>query len=202
MTDNGTLPTPLDDVTWPLSTERLSLRRVRMTDESAMWTYRQLEEVSRWTSWRPADQADWRANLQTRLRDILVIELDGQIIGDLMVRVEDAWAQREVADHANSMQAELGWSVNPSMGGQGFATEAVREALRLCFEDLQLHRVVANAFAANEPSLRLAERVGMRRELHGVRDSLHRDLGWIDGIGYALLADEWKHQQETIRRSQ
>ena len=197
MTHNGTESSPLDRVTWPLSTERLTLRRVSMTDESAMWTYRQLEEVSQWGSWRPADQADWRTILQSRLRDILVIELDGEIIGDLMVRVEDAWGQREVADGARSMQAELGWTVNPSMGGQGFATEAVREALRLCFEDLHLYRVVAEAFAANEPSRRLAERVGMRCELHGVRDSLHRDLGWIDGIGFALLADEWKHQRES-----
>ncbi|WP_241979871.1 GNAT family N-acetyltransferase [Cryobacterium sp. TMT4-31] len=81
------------------------------------------------------------------------------------------------------------------MGGQRFATEAVREALRLCFEDRQLGQVVAEAFAANEPCRRLAEHIGMRQELHGVRDSLHRDLGWIDGIGYALLADEWKHQR-------
>jgi RimJ/RimL family protein N-acetyltransferase len=196
MTHNGTESTPLAHVSWPLVTERLSLRRVSMTDESAMWTYRQLEEVSQWGSWRPADQADWRSILQRRLRDVLVIELDGQIIGDLMVKVEDAWGQREVADGARNMQAELGWAVNPSMGGQGFATEAVREALRLCFEDLQLHRVVAEAFAANEPSRRLAERIGLRQELHGVRDSLHRDLGWIDGIGYALLADEWKHQRD------
>lgn len=197
MAHNDTPSTPLDHVTWPLSTERLTLRRVDMADESAMWTYRQLEEVSQWGSWQPADQADWRTLLQRRLRDVLVIELDGQIIGDLMVKVEDAWGQREVAEGTRNMQAELGWTLNPSMGGQGFATEAVREVLRLCFEDLQLHRVVAEAFAANEPSRRLAERIGMRHELHGVRDSLHRDLGWIDGIGYALLADEWKYQRET-----
>jgi RimJ/RimL family protein N-acetyltransferase len=114
-----------------------------------------------------------------------------------MVRVEDAWGQREIADGARGMQAELGWALNPSMGGQGFATEAVREAVRLCFEDLKLHRIVAEMFAANVPSRRLAERVRMRQELHGVRDSLHRDLGWLDGIGYALLADEWKHDRET-----
>jgi hypothetical protein len=35
------------------------------------------------------------------------------------------------------------------------------------------------------------ERVGMRRELYTVRDSLHRSEGWVDGMGYALLAEEW-----------
>ncbi|MBF4561221.1 GNAT family N-acetyltransferase [Agreia pratensis] len=193
MTDvDLTPPAPLDTVNWPLSTERLTLRRVSMADESSMWTYRGLEEVSRWGLWHAADQADWRSLLKERLRDALVIELNGHVIGDLMVQVSDAWGQREVAAAARNMQAELGWSLNPEYGGQGFATEAVREALRICFEDLNLHRVVAEAFAANESSCRLAERVGMRRELYGVRDSLHRDLGWIDGVGYALLADEWK----------
>jgi len=36
------------------------------------------------------------------------------------------------------------------------------------------------------------ERIGMRREAHNVRDSLHRDHGWLDGFGYALLAEEWR----------
>ena len=31
----------------------------------------------------------------------------------------------------------------------------------------------------------------MRREQHGVRDSWHADLGWIDGFTYAILAEEW-----------
>lgn len=191
-TEGDTPPAPLDTVSWPLTTERLSLRRVTMADEDSMWEYRRLEDVSRWGSWHAVDQADWHALLQARLRDVVVIEFEGRIIGDLMIRIEDGWSQREVAAGARNMQAELGWTLNPGSVGRGFATEAVGEALRLCFEDLHLHRVVANAFAANESSRRLAERVGMRRELHGVRDSLHRDLGWIDGIGYALLADEWR----------
>jgi RimJ/RimL family protein N-acetyltransferase len=36
------------------------------------------------------------------------------------------------------------------------------------------------------------ERVGMRREQHTVRDALHRSGEWMDGYGYALLADEWR----------
>jgi RimJ/RimL family protein N-acetyltransferase len=90
-----------------------------------------------------------------------------------MVKVEDAWA------------------LAPAATGRGFATEAVREALRTCFSDLGLRRVTANAFAGNEASCRLAERVGMRRESYCVGESLHRDLGWVDSVGYALLASEW-----------
>ncbi len=90
------------------------------------------------------------------------------------------------------MQAELGWVLDPEHTGHGYATEAVRGLLRLCFDDLGLRRVTAVCFADNEASWRLMERVGMRRELHTVRDSLHRSGEWLDGLGYALLADEWR----------
>ncbi|MFC5043956.1 hypothetical protein [Ornithinimicrobium kibberense] len=35
------------------------------------------------------------------------------------------------------------------------------------------------------------EKVGLRQEGHFVRESLHRDGTWRDGVTYALLADEW-----------
>lgn len=51
--------------------------------------------------------------------------------------------------------------------------------------------MTAHCFADNAASWHLMERVGMRRELRTVRDSLHRSGAWLDGMGYALLADEW-----------
>lgn len=69
--------------------------------------------------------------------------------------------------------------------------------IRICFEDLGLRRVAAECFAANEPSWRLMERLGMRREIHAVKESLHRAHGWVDGLGYALLAEEWRAASAT-----
>jgi RimJ/RimL family protein N-acetyltransferase len=108
-----------------------------------------------------------------------------------MLRVEDAWAQAEVADQARGVQAELGWVLHPDHAGNGYATEAVRGLIRLCFEDLGLRRVTANCFADNVASWRIMERLGMRRETYTVRESLHRTGDWLDGMGYALLAEEW-----------
>jgi len=36
------------------------------------------------------------------------------------------------------------------------------------------------------------EKIGMRRELASKEEALHRTRGWLDGYGYALLADEWR----------
>lgn len=185
---------PLAGLTWPVRTERLEIRPATADDAEATWRYRRLEAVSRWLTRAPATFEAYRAHFTDpeSLAKTLVVERDGAIVGDLMVAVEDAWAQVEVAERARGVQAELGWALHPDHAGHGYATEAVRELLRLCFEDLGLRRVTANCFAANEASWRLMERVGMRRELHTVRESLHRSEGWLDGLGYALLADEWR----------
>ena len=87
-------------------------------------------------------------------------------------------------------QAELGWVLDPAHTGHGYATETVRELLRFCFRELGVHRVTANCFLANDTSWRLMERVGMRRETHAVRESLHRSGRWLDIVGYAILEDE------------
>jgi RimJ/RimL family protein N-acetyltransferase len=55
--------------------------------------------------------------------------------------------------------------------------------------------VTALCFADNDASWRLMERIGMRREQHTVAESLHRDGAWLDGYGYALLADEWRAER-------
>jgi len=186
--------TPLDALAWPRRTDRLTLRPATADDVEATWRFRRREDVSHWLTRSPATLAEYRMLFQDpdRLAGTLVAELDGTVVGDLMLKVDDAWAQAEVAGQARGVQAELGWVWDPGHAGQGYATEAVRELLRLCFEDLGLRRVTADCFAGNVSSWRLMERVGMRREAYTVRDSLHRSGEWLDGMGYALLADEWR----------
>ena len=84
------------------------------------------------------------------------------------------------------------WALRPEDTGKGYATEAVEAALRLCFDDLGLHRVTAGCFVANTASYRLMERVGMRRETFTVKNALHPSGEWMDSYGYALLAEEWR----------
>ena len=189
----GRMTSPLDAISWPARSDRLAIRPATLDDLEAMWAYRRIDEVSRWLTRAPASFEEFRPHLEDPegLAKTLVIELDGAVIGDLMLQIDDAWAQAEVAEDARGVQAELGWVVHPDHAGQGYATEAVRELIRLCFEDLGLRRVTANCFAANDASARLMQRVGMRREIHTLRESLHRSGEWLDGMGYALLAEEW-----------
>ncbi len=121
--------------------------------------------------------------------------LAGEVVGDLMLVVQDSWAQAEVAEQERATNGLLGWAFHPDVSGRGLATEAVAELMRHAFDDLGLRRVAADCFADNEPSWRLMERLGMRREAHHLKNSLHRDHGWMDEYAYALLAEEWRAGQ-------
>lgn len=184
---------PLDAVDWPVRTERLLLRRAAPDDLDATWAYWRLPEVCEWLSVAPSEYGVYRELFlgEERLANGIIVESGGRVIGDLGLKIVDGWAQEDVADQAKGIQGELGWVFDPAFGGRGYATEAVRALVGLCFERLGLRRLIAECFYDNEPSWRLMERVGMRREQHTVRESLHRTKGWLDGLTYALLADEW-----------
>jgi RimJ/RimL family protein N-acetyltransferase len=181
---------------WPKHTERLTLRPVEPRDFEALWQIRRQEAVGRWMTSASADRGQFieMVSDRDRMGKTLVSERDGVVVGDLMLAPEDGWAQSEVAEQARGVQAEIGWCLDPALEGNGLATEAVQELIRIAFEDLGLRRLVAQAFAANQPSRRLMERVGMRAEDHRVKESLHRSGEWMDGVGYALLAEEWGDQ--------
>jgi RimJ/RimL family protein N-acetyltransferase len=188
---------------WPVHTPRLTLRPATLDDLAAIGDYRRIPEVSTWLPTAPKAAEDHVAHISAkpeRLEKTLVVELDGVVIGDLFLSVEDAWGQVEVAENARSTQAEIGWCLDPAHQGQGYASEAVAGLLRVCFEDLGLRRVVANSFADNTASWQLMERLGMRREVYNVRDSLHRTGEWLDGVGYALLAEEWRERNPAAGR--
>lgn len=180
-------------LTWPRRTERLTLRPATADDAEAMFTYRSISSVAQWMTKLPTELGAWRADFGHRFPYALMIELDGEVVGDLFLKTENAWAQAEARDAAKDVVAEIGWCLTPAHEGRGLATEAVRELLAVAFDGLDLRRVVANCFADNEPSWRLMERVGLRREAHSLRSALHRDGEWYDELSYALLAEEHSH---------
>lgn len=190
---NSPLPTEPSTLARELRTERLVLRPGTPVDAEATWAYRRLEAVSEWLTEIPTDLHAYRATFTDphRLATTVIVEHDGAVIGDFMLRIENAWAQAEVAEQARCTQAELGWVLDPARTGHGYATEAVRRLIDHCFTELGVRRVVANCFLANTASWRLMERVGMRREGHAVAESLHRSGQWLDTLTYAVLVTEW-----------
>jgi RimJ/RimL family protein N-acetyltransferase len=182
-----------DRISWPRRTDRLTLRPAQTTDLPAVFALRSRKDVAEWMPNHPTSYDEWLLQLgRNGVERMLVMELDGSVIGDLYLHVEDGWAQAEVKDDARRSQAEIGWCLSPDHQGHGYVTEATTELVRICFDDLGVRRIVANAFADNSPSLRVMERLGMVCEGRFRAESLHREHGWIDGATYALLREDRK----------
>jgi RimJ/RimL family protein N-acetyltransferase len=188
---DGPVTRSLADLTWPKTTERLTLRPAEQRDALPTFAFRSRPEVAQWLTNLPDDANAWETGFAERSDSTLIVEKDGVVVGDLYLNVQDPWSQAEVREQAARTVAEIGYVLDPAYAGQGYATEAVREELRICFEEVGVRRVIAQCFADNVASWRLMERVGMRREQHTKQDSLHRNGEWLDGMMYALLRDEW-----------
>jgi len=88
-------------------------------------------------------------------------------------------------------RASVGFALATSAWGQGYATEAVTRLIEHAFDDLELHRLEADVDPRNEPSLRLLERLGFRRE--GLLRERYHLAGEIqDSVMMGLLRTEWE----------
>ncbi|MDO8124690.1 MAG: GNAT family N-acetyltransferase [Candidatus Hermodarchaeota archaeon] len=61
---------------------------------------------------------------------------------------------------------ELGWFLGQEYLGKGFATEAAQRSLEFLFHDLGAHKVIVITRDTNHPSIKLAERLGFKKEGH------------------------------------
>jgi RimJ/RimL family protein N-acetyltransferase len=110
----------------------------------------------------------------------VVLRESGELIGDVVLM----WHS---AEHRSG---EIGYIFSPAHAGHGYATEATRVLLRLGFEDLHLHRIVARLDARNDASAAVARRLGMRLEAHLVQNEWFKGE-WTDELDFAILAAEW-----------
>lgn len=180
---------------YPLRTERLLIRPFTLDDLDAMTDLYSRPDVVRYLYQDVWDRETARQKLVerqdwTRLDDqhsnlLLAVEHPGTgaLLGDVLLE----WRSR---DHA---QGEVGYVLHPDHAGHGFATEAAREMLRLGFDELGLHRIVGRADARNAGSVRVLERLGMRREAL-LRENEFVKGEWCDEAVLAMLRREWDAQ--------
>ena len=180
----------MEDSRTVLRTERLALRPVCEEDLDRILEFRNLPEVNRWlirTEVEPeAFKAEWRRTSADPDDHTVAVVLGDVVVGIVFLEVADGMGQPGMPPRT---EAHLGYIFDPAYGGRGYATEAVIAVLAHAFGRLGVRRITAGCFADHLASVRILEKVGMRREQHGVGDSWHAELGWVDGYSYAMLAE-------------
>lgn len=177
-----------------IETDRLILRKFRESDAEAFFNYRPdprvaLYQGEGWDDYKFEQAIEFvkeQSNSQPGIPDTwfqIAIELKGTgaLIGDCAIHT--------LPQDIN--QVEIGFTLNPVYQGKGFAAEAVRCLLDYIFNTIDRHRAIAVVDVRNTSSIKLLEKVGMRREGHFIKNAWYRGE-YTDEYLYALLKEEWK----------
>jgi RimJ/RimL family protein N-acetyltransferase len=174
-----------------IHTARLSIRDLVTSDAQRIFAYRSLPEVSRFQSWG-CGSVEEIARTISALKELespragtwyqlgITLTPDDELIGDCGFRVTES----------DQRQAEIGITLSPAYQSRGYAAEALGALLTHLFEKMSMHRVFGSVDPRNATSMRLMERVGMRKEAHFVQ-SLWFKGDWVDDVVFAVLAAEW-----------
>jgi RimJ/RimL family protein N-acetyltransferase len=179
---------------WPAFSGALLLRDVQSDDLEQILALRNNPVVNRFMLRTRVEPATFRQEwltIPTSDTDFsCVAQFDDEIVGMGFLDLVDGMGQPGMPQRT---QGVMGYMLEPDFAGRGFGTDLARGLLSAAFDKLNLRRVMASCNADNMASVRVLEKAGMRREQHGIQDSWHAELGWVDGYQYALLDHEWRN---------
>ncbi|WP_228013493.1 GNAT family N-acetyltransferase [Nostoc edaphicum] len=175
-----------------LETHRLLMRDFIEADWQAVFTYQSDPWYLHYSYWTQRTQKDVCEFIQmfieqqkeqprTKFQLAVVLKEENRLIGNCGIRVNDP----------EMREANIGYELNTQYWGQGYATEAAKEILKFGFEELKMHRIWSWCVAENVASVRVLEKIGMRREGHLREKELIKGR-WYDNFLYAILDHEWK----------
>ena len=178
-----------------LITDRLTLRKLLVTDCRDMYEYASRNDVTRYLTWHPHPDSAYTREYLEYLGGrysagmyydwAVVYEPDCKMVGTCGF----------TSFNTVSDSAEVGYVINPDYWGKGIASEALERVLQFGFEELKLHRIEAKFMLENERSRSVMERVGMTFE------GYHREAMLVKGVYItygvcSILASEWETRKK------
>lgn len=181
-----------------LHTQRLLIRNFQDVDLEIFLNYRNDPFVAKYQSWSLPYSKEKAQTFIDEMKDIHAPK-QGQW---LQLAIESKESQILIGDVAfcikddDIRQATIGFTISSQFWNQGFATEALTALVDYLFEDINLHRIVADCDTENIGSWKTLEKLGFRREGHFIESLL------IDGIYtseyyYSLLQHEWRARKKA-----
>jgi ribosomal-protein-alanine N-acetyltransferase len=174
-----------------LTTPRLLLREFSHSDLAALREIDSKPEMHTYERELPEDK-DTRQSLEELINDQkvqprtsyrLAITLPPDPSARGIIKLSRQWAAIR--------EWEVGWAVHPDDWGRGIASEAAWHLMDWGFKELDIHRIVAFCHAENVASIRVMEKLGMRRD-GCLRETRWLGGKWNDEFLYAVLEHDWR----------
>ncbi|MBO9538344.1 GNAT family N-acetyltransferase [Herbaspirillum sp.] len=181
-----------------LQTPRLALRPAGLQDATALLDYR-LRNRERLQAWEPerAPAFFTLAAAEAQLHEQADQMQNGSALHLLFSLQNQPAAIAGICSFTNIIRGpfqacHLGFSIDAASEGQGLMHEALACALAVVFNELHLHRVMANHHPENLRSARLLAKLGFERE--GLaRAYLHINGVWADHVLTSRVNDRYVH---------
>lgn len=168
-------------------TARLRLRPLRLADVREVFEY---AKDPAWALFLPVPQPYEERHAEEFIAGRILapwhesphwaLECEGAVVGGQGLRID-----------AQHRRAEIGYSLAPRLWGRGLTTEAAGAIIDAAFQEAELEKIVCRADVRNLASIRVMEKLGMRREGTLRRNRLHRGE-FVDDAVYGLLREEWR----------
>jgi aminoglycoside 6'-N-acetyltransferase len=153
------------------------IRPVADADVPALVAILRQPEVARW--WGDYDEPKFREEAAEAAL-AWTIEADGEPAGYVQV-----WEDSD----PDSRRVDIDIFLSADHHGRGIGAQAMRDALRVCFEERGHHRATLSASVGNERAIRVYEKIGFRT-VGVTRKSTRLHGEWSDELLMELLAEE------------
>ncbi|MCW2496552.1 GNAT family protein [Jatrophihabitans sp.] len=191
---------------WParLSSGPITLRPPRLLDAKA-WSEVRLRN-ERWLApWEPTSSNSWQERNSTGAWPQLNGALkraarNGTMVPFMLLFDDEIAGQINVSNIVHGVQRSctIGYWVDGALAGRGIVPHALALVIDHCFLEIGLHRVEIDIRPENAPSLRVVEKLGLRREGYHER-YLDIDGGWRDHVAFAVTVEELNGRRMALR---
>lgn len=186
------------DIPYPLTTQRLILRRFHTDDLEAYFAYQRLPDTARFLYGEARSYAQCMARIAQYVEgtftgpgDWATFAISAQDSPELIGEIALKWntGGKPEGQGAPERVGEIGWTLAPAAQGKGYATEAAQAVLDLALKQLDFYRVEARLDARNHASAAICERLGMCSE--GVLlNNMYLKGEWTSEAVYAVVRGE------------
>jgi [ribosomal protein S5]-alanine N-acetyltransferase len=171
-----------------LETDRLIIRKLRVGDLDDFHAYRSDPEVCRYQAYEPATPEDCREIIEWQLDKEFGLPGQWTKVGLELKSVKKLIGDISLKPETDLRIVEFGISMSRDFQGQGLAAEGLAAIIDHLFNKREVNRVTALMDVDNAAMIKLATRLGFRREGHYIK-SFYDHGEWRDEYFYALLRD-------------